>query len=461
MKRLIYVTVIMCATLLSGCRIYTNYNRPDDLPVDSLYRDNPVFADTDSSSLGDLPWNEVFLDEHLQTLVRLGLANNTDMQVALLRVDQAKAGLTAARLAFLPSLSFAPQGIIQSIDGAKATKTYNLPLQASWEVDLFGKLRNAKKSSQAALLQQEAYRQAVKSQLIADIATGYYSLLMLDEQVDISLSNLEIWKEQIRTLEARLKVGETTENAVTQARANYYELQAVHCDLQRQQREAENTLCTLLGITSQPVSRGKLAGQQLPDRFDTGVPLRLLSRRPDVVQAEMALAAAYYSVNQAHAAFYPDINLSGSAGWTNALGQAISNPGGWILSAIGSLTQPIFQRGKLVSNLRISQDEEQIARLNYKQALLNAGQEVNDALFAIESYRQSLASHERQQQELQRTVQTSESLYRTSNATYLELLTARQSLLTAELNVAADRFACLQSFITLYNALGGGSDEQN
>jgi len=447
----------MCAMLMSSCRIYTNYRQPEDLPTDSLFRDYPVAA-ADTSSLGDLPWEEVFRDEQLQALIRYGLENNTDMQVALLRVDQAKAGLNAARLAFLPSLAFAPQGTIQSIDGAKATKTYELPLQASWEIDLFGNLRNAKKGSQATLLQQKAYQQAVRSELIAGIATAYYSLLMLDEQVDISDRNLGIWQEQVRTLEAQMKVGGSTENAVTQARANFYELQATHNELQRQQREAENALCTLLGMTSQSVSRGTLAGQQLPDRLTTGVPLRLLSRRPDVVQAEMTLAAAYYSANQARSAFYPNITLGGSAGWTNALGQGIQNPGGWILTALGSLTQPIFQRGKLISNLRVSKDEEEIAKLNYRQALLNAGQEVNDALYAAESSRRSLESHEQQQKQAVRTVQTSESLYNTNNATYLELLAARQSLLSAELNVAADRFACLQSVITLYNALGGGAE---
>ena len=391
--------------LMSSCRIYTNYRQPEDLPTDSLFRDYPAAA-ADTSSLGDLPWEEVFRDEQLQALIRYGLENNTDMQVALLRVDQAKAGLNAARLAFLPSLAFAPQGTIQSIDGAKATKTYELPLQASWEIDLFGNLRNAKKGSQATLLQQKAYQQAVRSELIAGIATAYYSLLMLDEQVDISDRNLGIWQEQVRTLEAQMKVGGSTENAVTQARANFYELQATHNELQRQQREAENALCTLLGMTSQSVSRGTLAGQQLPDRLTTGVPLRLLSRRPDVVQAEMTLAAAYYSANQARSAFYPNVTLGGSAGWTNALGQGIQNPGGWILTALGSLTQPIFQRGKLISNLRVSKDEEEIAKLNYRQALLNAGQEVNDALYAAESSRRSLESHEQQQKQAVRTVQT-------------------------------------------------------
>lgn len=447
----------MCILTLSSCRIYTNYKRPQELPIDSLYRGQSNNK-TDTTSLGDLSWQELFRDETLQTYISYGLENNTDMQIALLRVDQAKASLNAARLAFLPSLTFAPQGTISSIDGSKATKTYELPIQASWEIDLFGNLRNASKNSQATLLQQKAYQQAVRSELIATIATSYYSLLTLDKQVDISLRNLQIWQEQTRTLEAMLKVGTSTENAVTQARANYYGLQATHNELQRQQREAENAFCTLLGMTSQHIDRGTLEEQSLPEQFGTGLPLHLLSHRPDVVQAEFALAAAYYASNQARSAFYPNLTLSGSAGWTNALGQTITNPGGWILTALGSLTQPIFQRGKLISNLRISKDEEQIALLNYKQSLLNAGQEVNNALYATESSRNNLAYHKKQLQELERTVHTSETLYQTNNATYLELLTARQSLLNAELDVVADRFACLQNVVTLYNALGGGTE---
>lgn len=453
--------IIACASLLSSCRVYQNYQRPADLPTDSLYREASAGTGADTTSLGDLPWEEVFKDAPLQALIRYGLEHNTDMQVALLRIDQAQAGLTAARRAFLPALSFTPQVSLRSVGGEAATKSYEIPLQASWEVDLFGKLRNAKKEAQALLLQQKAFRQAVRSGLIAGIATGYYTLLMLDEQVDISQRNLAVWQEQVRTLEAQWHVGQSTENAVTQARANYYELQASHNDLQRQQREAENTLCTLLGMPSQSVARGTLAAQQLPAELSAGIPLRLLSCRPDVLQAEMTLAAAYYSTNQARAAFYPSLTLSGSAGWTDALGKAVSNPGGWLFSALGSLAQPIFQRGKLVSNLRVTKDEEQIALLNYRQALLDAGQEVNDALYATQSARRSLDSHQRQLEQLERTVHTAEALFRTNDATYLELLTARRSLLNAELSIAADRYAGLQSTVALYEALGGGSEPQS
>lgn len=281
---------------------------------------------------------------------------------------------------------------------------------------------------------------------------------MLDNQIEISRSTLDVWKEQVRVMEARMKVGEETENAVTQARASLYELEATHNDLLRQQRETENSLCTLLGMTSRNLERNSLSEQQFPQTVSTGIPVRLLSKRPDTVQAEMTLANAYYSTNQARSAFYPNLTLTGSAGWTNSLGQAVTNPGDWILSAIASLTQPIFNRGKLISNLRVSKDEEQIALLNYKQALLDAGQEVNDALYATKSTQKSLESHQKQCKELERTVQTSEALYRTGNATYLELLTARQSLLNAQLNVVSDQFTYCQAIINLYNALGGGSE---
>lgn len=455
MKRILYI--IGCVTALSSCRIYSSYQRPDGLPTDSLFRDTTIVSTDDSLSFGDLPWEDVFGDPQLQELIRYGLAHNTDMQTALLRLDEAKAQLLSAKLAFLPALTLSPQGTLTSTDGSKAVKTYELPLQASWEVDLFGSLRNAKKGAQATLLQQQAYQQAVRSELIASIANHYYSLLMLDEQIDISSSTMEVWKDQVRLMEAKLKVGEENENAVTQARASLYELEATHNDLLRQQREAENSLCTLLGMTCRTVGRGKLSEQIFPETFQTGVPLRLLARRPDVVQAEMTLASAYYSVNQARSAFYPNLTLTGSAGWTNSLGQTITNPGGWILSAVASLTQPIFNRGKLISNLRVSKDEEQIALLGYKQTLLEAGQEVNDALYAVSSVRRTLDSHRKQCQELERSIVTAEALYRTGNATYLELLSARQALLSARLNVVTDGFTYCQSVISLYNALGGGA----
>ncbi len=456
MKRLITITILSIG--LTGCNIYKSYSRPDDLPVQELYNDSTMLSADTTASLGNMPWRTLFTDPCLQALIEEGLASNTDLQVAMLRIDQASAGLTAAKLAYLPSLTLSANGAITSVDGAKPSKTYEIPLSLSWEIDLFGKLTNAKREQQAVLLQQSAYARAVRSGLIAGIANSYFSLLMLDNQLEISAQTVEIWREQVRTLELQLKVGDVRENAVNQARANLNQLLATHNTLLRQQRETENALCTLLGTTYRSIRRSTLDNQSIPSEISVGIPLQLLSARPDVVKAEMTLAAAYYSTNQSRAAFYPSLTIGGSAGWTNSLGQAVSNPGGWILQALGSLTQPIFQRGKLISNLRIAKDEEEIAKLNYRQALLDAGQEVNDALYAIESYGDNLRYHTEQCQALERTVKSNELLFRTNNATYLELLSSRQDLLNSRLNIVADRLNQLQSVVTLYKALGGGAE---
>lgn len=448
---------ILGSLALSGCNLYSNYSRPEGLPVESLYNDSTILAADSVSSLGFMSWRELFTDTCLQSLIEQGLTSNSDLQIAMLRIDEAQAGLSAAKLAYLPSLTFSPNGAITSVDGGKASKTYEIPVSLSWEIDLFGKLRNAKKEQQMALLGQQAYAGAVQSGLIASIANSYYALLMLDSQIDISTQTIDVWREQVRTMELQLKVGDIRENALSQAKANLEGLLATHNTLVRQQHEAENSLCTLLGTVSQPIQRTSLAAQSIPEKISVGIPLQLLSARPDVVQAEMALASAFYSTNQSRAAFYPSLTIGGSAGWTNALGQAISNPGGWILSALGSLTQPIFQRGKLISNLRISKDEEEIARINYKQALLEAGQDVNDALYAIESYGKDYTFHAAQSEALENTVKSNELLFRTNNATYLELLTSRQNLLSSKLNLVADRVSQLQSMVSLYKALGGGS----
>ena len=456
MKKVIFC--LAAVSLLNSCSIYKSYQRPDSVTTDGIFRD-AVAADSvasDSASFGNMPWRELFRDAYLQDLIAEGLENNTDLQTALLRVDQASSQLLAAKLAYLPSLSFSPQISVTGDDGAVISKSYEIPVSASWEIDLFGNLLNAKRGAKAVLLQQEAYKQAVQSSLVASIANSYYSLLMLDRQIDIADTTVTIWREQVRTLEKMMRVGLTTEASVAQARASLMSTEATLVDLKRQCREAENALCVLLGKAPQAVERGVLGEQELPLQVETGVPVELLSNRPDVLQAEMQLASAYYTTNQARSAFYPKLTLTGSAGWVDGLGQAVTNPAGWILSAAASLVQPIFNRGKLISNLRVSKDEEQIALLNYKQTILDAGQEVSDALYAVESAGQKRDFHARQCEELEKAVKSSEALFRVGNATYLELLTARQSLLSAQLTEVSDAFTQLQAVVTLYHALGGG-----
>ncbi len=455
MKKIILFSTLVLA--LNSCSIYKSYERSEEITTDGVYRD--VATDTitnDTTNFGDLPWRELFRDPLLQGLIEEGLANNVDLQTAILRVDQASAQLLSAKLSYLPSLNLTPQISVTGDDGTTIAQSYEIPVSASWEIDLFGNLLNAHRGAKATLLQQEAYKQAVQSSLVASIANSYYTLLMLDRQIEIADETVVIWRDQVNTLTTMQAVGMATSADVAQARASYVSTEATLVDLQRQCRETENALCVLLGKAPQRLERGRLEDQQLPEQVEVGVPALMLSNRPDVMQAEMQLASAYYTTNQARAAFYPKLTLTGSAGWVDGLGQVVTNPAGWILSAVASLTQPIFNRGKLISNLRVSKDEEQIALLNYKQSILEAGKEVSDALYAAETADRMLQLRTQQCDELEKAVLSSEALFRVGDASYIELLTARQSLLSAQLSEVAEAVTRMQSVVTLYNALGGG-----
>lgn len=445
---------IFCATL-TGCHIYRAYERPESVNVsDSLYR-QPV-ADEDTASLASLSWKELFTDPQLQQLIETGLNNNTDLSIARLKVKEAEALLMTSRLSYLPSVSLTPQGTLTSADGSKASKTYNLAASADWEIDLFGKLLNSKRGAQAALEQSEAYRQAVQTQLVATIANSYYTLLMLDEQLDISRRTAQTWDESVRTMKALKRAGQATEMAVAQTEAGKLAVDASVLSVERQINEMENSLSTLLGLSPQAIERSTLKEQQFPDTLSTGVPLQLLSRRPDVRQCEAQLAVAYYATNSARSAFYPSITLSGSAGWTNATGATVTNPGQWLLTAVGSLVQSLFNRGKNIANLKIAKAQQEEALLTFRQSLLDAGAEVNDALVQWQTARQRIRLDEQQVTALRSALRSSELLMQHSSQNYLEVLTARQSLLQAELDTTTDRFDEIQGVINLYHALGGG-----
>lgn len=458
-KQIIYM---VCATaLLSSCHIYKAYDRPQDVDASALYRDpasvNDTLAVADTTNMGNLPWQEVFQDERLQALILQGLESNVDLQSAKLRVDEAKAMLMSARLAYLPSLNLAPQGTITTTDGNSA-KAYTIPLAASWEIDLFGKVLNAKRGAKASLLQSEAYQQAVRSQLIAGIANTYYTLLMLDRQVAISEETSLIWKENVRTMEAMKEAGMTNEAAVAQTKANSHQVEASLADLRRQVRETENALSVLLAQPPHAIERGTLAGQRMPEDLATGVPVQLLANRPDVKAAEMALANSYYTTNQARAAFYPSLTIGGTAGWTNGSGIQVANPGVFLAQAMASLAQPIFNRGKLIANLKVSKAEEEIAKMNFQQSVLQAGSEVSNALYLYQAASKKLEEHSAQVNVLKDAVEYTQALFHSGSATYLETLTAQQSLLSAQLNEVSDTFQRMQAVINLYEALGGGRE---
>lgn len=445
---------LFASSVLSSCHIYRAYERPEVAVSDSLYR-QPVNA-ADTTSLASLSWKELFTDPQLQQLIEIGLNHNTDLNVARLKVKEAEALLMTSRLAYLPSVSLTPQGTLTSKDGSKTSKTYNLAASADWEIDLFGKLLNSKRGAQAALEQSEAYRQAVQTQLVATIANSYYTLLMLDEQLDITCRTAETWNESVRTMKALKRAGQATEMAVAQSEASKLSVDASVLSIKRQINEMENSLSTLLGMSPQTIGRSTLQAQEFPDSLSTGIPLQLLSRRPDVKQSEAQLAVAYYATNSARSAFYPSITLSGSAEWTNAAGAVVTNPGQWLLSAVGSLVQPLFNRGKNIANLKIAKAQQEEALLNFRQSLLNASAEVNDALVQWQTARQRILLDEQQTASLRSALRSSELLMKHSSQNYLEVLTARQSLLQAELDAATDRFDEIQGVINLYHALGGG-----
>lgn len=451
MKRLFIY--IMSAVILSGCSVYRKYERPD-IAVHDRYRDMDV---NDTTSLASLSWQELFMDPDLQSLIDTALVNNTDLAVARLKVKEVEAALLNARLSYLPSVGMNAEGGVSKFDGSTA-KTYNIGANASWEPDISGKITNAKRGAVAALEGSEAYRQAVQSQLIATVANSYYTLSMLDAQLDVNIRTLETWRKTVRTMEVLKKAGKSNDAAVLQAKANVQSLESAQLSLRNSITETENALSALIGITDYPeIKRGSLADAVFPDTLAVGVPLQLVANRPDVRQAERNLAQAFYATNVARAAFYPSISLSGTIGWMNNGGGIVANPGQWLLNAIGSLTQPLFNRGTNIANLRIAEAQQEEAKLLFRQSLLDAGKEVNNALTAWQTANGQIEIADSQVDTLKEAVRKTELLMRHSSTTYLEVLTAQQSLLDAELTAIQSRYDLIQSIITLYHALGGGN----
>ena len=454
------ITLSVSCLLLSSCGIYTTYERPSDINTDGLYGQdlNEEAVAVDTASIASLSWRELFTDSHLQTLIEHALQSNTDLLSAQQRIKEAEATLSSAKLAYLPSFMLTPQGGVSSFDKSKGSWTYTGIASASWEIDIFGKLTNAKRRSKALYLQSLEYEQAVSTSLIANVANLYYTLLMLDEQYRISEETAVNWRESVRTMRAMMAAGMTNEASVSQSEANCRQVEASLLDLKQQIKEVENSLSILLGEVPGGIERGHLAGQDFPEDLTVGVPLQLLSRRPDVKSAELSLASAFYSTNAARSAFYPSITLSGTAGWTNSAGNMIINPGKLLLSAVGALTQPLFNKGLNIAQLKIAKAQQEEAKLAFQQALLNAGSEVNNALTQVQTARGKTELRTGQITSLENAVRSTQLLMQPGTSTYLEVLTAQQSLLSAQLTQVADRFDEIQGIINLYQALGGGRD---
>ncbi|TCC96676.1 efflux transporter outer membrane subunit [Pedobacter hiemivivus] len=457
-----YFIIAFSVLTLSAC-VTKKYERPAVISKD-LYRGN---TSTDSTTIADLQWKTLFVDAGLQSLIEEGIGGNLDLKQAIERIKIAEATLLQSRAALLPSLtadvsvtdakqSRAALNFPPGININTETQTYKAQLSTSWEADIWGKLSSAKRSAYASLLQSDAAKRAVQTQLIANIANGYYNLLALDKQLAITEQTIQIREKDVETMKS-LKEGAVVNGAaVVQSEANLYAAQVTLPDLKRNIRETENALSILLGRGPGKIDLSTLDQQTTYSNLQTGVSAQLLQNRPDVQAAEFAFRAAFENKNVAKAYFYPALTLTANAGLSSlSLKNFFDNS--VFYNLIGGITQPIFNKGQNKARLKTAQAQQQIAFYSFQQSLLTGGQEVSDALFAYQTAAQKETTRAKQVASLTKAVDFTKELLRYSSATnYTDVLTSEQSLLAAQLSSINDRLQKLQSVVNLYRALGGG-----
>ena len=452
MNRVIFIAAASMLSL-GSCSLYRTFEAPA-VQTENIAGDAVKLQDASA----EIPsWRTLFADQHLQALIEKGLESNSDLQILRLKIEQAEAALTASKLAYLPSLAIAAEGGVSKFNGSTA-QTYHLPLVTQWELDLFGKIRNSKEQAKSTLLQSAAYEQMVQTQLVASIANGYYTLVMLDDQIRIVRQTIANLKENLAVIIELKKAGMQSEAAVNQATANYFSVQTSEEDLQKQLKIVENSIALLINETPHAMRRSAYnectaLNVELKDKIS----LTALANRPDVKVAEYNLRRDFYGVNVARAAFYPSISLGGSVGWTNNVG-AVVNPGELLLSAIGSLTQPIFNKGVNRANLKIAHAQYDQSLISFEKALLVAGNEVNDALTECQSSAAKRILRKHQITANEQAVANSIELMKHSSATYLEVLFAQNALLQSQLEDVSDWFEGVRGSVNLYKSLSGGAN---
>ncbi|MBQ9649784.1 MAG: TolC family protein [Prevotella sp.] len=472
MKRLSNIFVAAAVSLmLTGCGIYNRYAQETPTPADVFGTDGNIQAATGETSMAQVSWRKFFTDPLLQQLIEQVLANNTDLNSARIAVEKSEAALTAAKLAYLPSLYFAPQGSLSSFDGSAASKTYTLPLQLSMDIDVFGSITNQKRAAKAVVLQAQMQQQAIRSNLISVTAQQYLMLQVLDLQLEILTQTDSLWNKSLETEQALWENGKAYSTAVNQMEASYLNVKTQMADTRRNIRAVENAICKLLAVSPQHINRQKwgtstlhhaeATGEVEERMFNTrylqiGVPAQMLENRPDIRMANHAMEEAFYNTQAARSAFYPSITLSGTAGWTNDAGIVV-NPGKLLLNAVAQLTQPIFARGKLIANKKIATLTEEDLQKKYVQTVINAGNEVNEALADCLTAREKHTYYQRQVEVLGEAYSGTHELMDNGKASYIEVLTAQESLLNAQLSQAMNMYNASEAVIALYIALGGGT----
>lgn len=457
--------IVVSAILLSGltgCNIYKKFEMPTDTPITKEY----AAADSmqqNPNAYGNLVWQDVFTDPVLQGLINQALENNIDLQNAKLNVDIAQARLLGAKLAYFPSVALAPNGG-KSWSGGNRLQwrgadswTYTIPLSVSWEVDIFARLLNSKRGAKAALLQSESYQQAVRSQIIAAVAATYYTISALESQLELSRNTAVIWKESVEVMKNLKEAGRVNEAAVVQSTAQYYSILASITDLEASVHETYNTLSLLLG--AMPGDEWNIPAQHvalMPDIVREGVPMVELACRPDVKAAEYALAAAYYNTNIARSNFYPQLTISATGGFTNSLGSIVLNPGEWILNLAGQLVAPLFSRGQNIATLKSAKAQQQQALNSFEYTVMGAASEVSDAMVTYTKATEKQEYLAEQTLNYSKSVEYTQELLTYGTSTYLEVLTAQQSLLSSQISEISCRLTRERALINLYQSLGGG-----
>lgn len=457
------IMIFAAATLLmSSCGVYNKYERPN-VETTGLIRDVLSDVDTlavqDTASFGNLPWREVFTDPQLQALIEQGLEKNANLLNAALNVQMYETMLKAAKLAFLPAVqlgSTSPMGSVSTLftDPSVTTKSYSIPMSASWTVDLFGNILSQKRSTQMKLLGMKDYQMAVRAQVISGIANSYYTLLMLDRELAIVTEMGQMSKETWEMMKLQYELGRVRSTSMQSAEAAYLSIQAQANDFRRQIRSTENALSLLIGQAGQQIPRSTLEAQSLPTEFSTGVGIALLQNRPDVHNAEMSLAACFHDIQTARSKFYPTITIGAQGAFTNSNG--VLSPGKWLTTLFGTLTQPIFMRGALTANLKVTEMQYEQAFNTWQNAILKAGNEVSNALVNYNSYDANSQLETQRIAVLTKNVEDTRLLYESKGSSYLEVLTAQTQLLNAQLSKVADDFNKMQAVVSLYTALGGG-----
>lgn len=449
--------VVAIATTTASCHIYKKFEMPEEGIAGEVAAAQKEAVD--STALGNLKWDQVFTDPQLQALIQIALENNVNLENARLNVEIANAQLQGAKLSYLPSVTLAPNGGTASYGGSKITKdswSYTIPATASWEIDIFGKLLNTKRSAQAQVLQSEAYQQAARAQIISGVANCYYTIAMLQRELQILNETSAIWQESIKTMQDLKEAGRYNEVAVVQSKANYASLLATIPQVEESLHSANNSLSLLLNRPAQTWVVDSSYEPKFPEYMEQGVPMAYLAARPDVQASEQAFAVAYYATNQARANFYPSLTISATGGFTNLLGSIISNPGQWFYQLAGQLTAPLFNRGRNISTLKAAKAQQQQALNNFEYTVLSAGAEVSDALVSYNKNKVRSEMLEEQVNQLSKAVEYNNDLMKYSTATYLEVLTAQQSLLSAQMSQLQCELQVRQAAISLYQALGGG-----